>query len=249
MMEHGGLLAQADLPLATVIFAGEVFPIRPLRRLREAWPHLAFWNFYGPTETNVCTAFAVDRIAADRTTPVPIGSAASGDRVWLRDARGGEVVDGEGELIVDGPTVMPGYWGREPQSGPYATGDLCRREADGQFVYVGRLDQMVKLRGRRVELGEIEAVLATWPGLAEVAVVVVNEGVDARLAAFYVAAEAPTLIALKTHCAARLPPYMLIGFAWRLAALPRTPNGKVDRRRLAAMAGERLSPDAACRTA
>jgi len=247
MIEQGRLLAQRDLPLRTVIFAGEVFPIRHLRALRDAWPHVALWNFYGPTETNVCTAYEVMDIAADRTTPVPIGRACSGDRVWLRDAAGQPTAGPEGELIVEGPTVMLGYWGGQPQgSGPYATGDICRLDPDGNFVYVGRTDYMVKVRGHRIELGEVEAALATYPGLADVAVVLLGEGVDARLVAFFVAGDSPPppLIRLKEHCAARVPPYMLIHAAWPLDVIPRTPNGKVDRRRLTDLAREFLEASA-----
>ncbi len=245
MIEHGGLLARTDLALRTVIFAGEVFPIRPLRAMRDAWPSVALWNFYGPTETNVCTAYEVTTIAADRTTPVPIGTASSGDRVWLRDANGCETEGPEGELMVEGPTVMLGYWGGPRQGpGPYATGDICRRESDGSLVYVGRTDHLVKVRGHRIELGEMEAALATYPSLSDVAVIVVGDGVEARLVAFFTApatASPPGLIALKAHCAQRLPAYMLIQAAWRLDTLPRTPNGKVDRTRLTALARQFLS--------
>ncbi len=239
MIEQGGLLDLPDPSLDTVIFAGEVFPLRHLRRLRQAWPGVRLLNFYGPTETNVCTSFEVGSIAPERTTPIPIGRASCGNRVWLGDADGHPIPGPEGELFVGGPTVMLGYWGGEPQGDrPYATGDICRVEPDGTFVYVGRKDHMVKIRGHRIEPGDVEAVLATYPGFVESAVVAIGEGIDARLVGFYVTERAarPTLMQLKAHCATHLPPYMVISLAWPLPALPRTANGKVDRRCLADMA-------------
>lgn len=82
MMEQGGLLEKPDIPLRTIIFAGEPFPIKPFRKLFERWPSVRFLNFYGPTETNVCTSYEVKQIEEGRTKPVPIGRECSGDRVW-----------------------------------------------------------------------------------------------------------------------------------------------------------------------
>jgi amino acid adenylation domain-containing protein len=241
MIEEASILTQSTIQLQTVIFAGEVFPIGPLRKLRQAWPHVELWNFYGPTETNVCTAYKIDHIPPDRTTPVPIGLACCGDHVWLRDSDGNETLGPEGELVVEGPTVMLGYWGEEPLTGrPYATGDICRREADGHLAYVGRIDHMVKLHGYRVELGDVEAALAAYPGMVEIAVIVHGDGINARLVAFFVTRDSrlPTLIELKTHCAKRVPAYMLINTALPMDKLPRTPNGKVNRQRLGQIAQE-----------
>ena len=88
--------------------------------------------------------------------------------VILLSARAGE----EGELVVDGPTVMLGYWGREPQRGPYRTGDVVRVLDDGSFDYVGRSDHMVKVRGHRVEPGDVETALTAHPRVAEACAVV-----------------------------------------------------------------------------
>ena len=140
---------------------------------------------------------------------MPIGTACSGDKVWAERPTARRPGPGEeGELVVDGPTVMLGYWGREPQRGPYRTGDIVRVLADGSFDYLGRRDHMVKVRGHRIELGEVEAVLGAHPGIAEAAVVVSGAGIAARLAAFVVrragrrARRAGTQAALRE----RLPP-------------------------------------------
>jgi clorobiocin biosynthesis protein CloN4 len=230
MLRAGALPAGSAAELRVCVFAGEQFPIHQIRELRAAWPHVRLINWYGPTETNVCTSHEVDDadLALDR--PLPIGRACSGDSVALDPDDG----SGEGELVVSGPTVMLGYWGREPQRGPYRTGDLVRRDEDGVLHYLGRRDQMEKVRGHRIEPGEIETALGTHDAVADVCVVVVGSGLDARLHAVVVPAGdgRPSLLALKRRCAERLPTYMIIDRLHVLGDLPRTANGKVDRRRL-----------------
>jgi acyl-coenzyme A synthetase/AMP-(fatty) acid ligase len=168
---------------------------------------------------------------ADRSA-LPIGTACSGDTLEL----GPRSPDRSGrELLVSGPTVMLGYWGHPPQSGPYATGDLVRYDAAGRLEYLGRRDHMVKIRGNRVELGEIEAALSLHPLVRDVAVVVVGSGLTAQLHAAVVAAphSAPGLLDLKAWSAERLPTYMLIDALTLVDDIPRTDNGKKNRRLLA----------------
>ncbi|MET9301010.1 AMP-binding protein [Micromonospora aurantiaca] len=227
MIADGGLLDGDPPPaLRVCVFAGEPFPIADVLRLRTAWPAVRLFNWYGPTETNVCTSYEVTARDLNRTRPLPIGEACSGDRVWL-DPPGADV----GEIVVDGPTVMLGYWGRPARNGPYRTGDLGRIGPDGNLEYVGRRDHMVKVRGHRVEPGEIEAVLVSHPAVAAASVVVVGTGLAGRIhAAVVPAGEArPTTLALKAHCAAHLPTYMVVDAVRLVAELPRTANGKVDR--------------------
>lgn len=250
MIRRGGLLERAAPErLRAVLFAGEPFAIDHVRRL-AGWTNARLLNLYGPTETNVCTFHEVRPADLDRDRPVPIGTAASGDQVWARRPDGTAARPGEeGELIVEGPTVMRGYWGRPLQPGPYPTGDIVRVLPGGGFDYVGRRDRMVKVRGHRIELGEIEAVLTTHPDVADAAVVVLGAGVDARLAAFVVAhnGRQPGVLALKRHSAQRLPRYMVVDGVHLVAELPRTRNGKIDRAALTARAaahsaGPRASP-------
>jgi amino acid adenylation domain-containing protein len=243
MMQEGGLLNHPVLPFRAVFFAGEPFPIKHLRPLREHLRAARLFNLYGPTETNVCTFHEVTDIHPDRTEPVPIGRASCGDRAWLeRPAADSETRQGDddvGELMVAGPTVMRGYWGRPPRGDdPYATGDLCRQLPDGSFEYLGRRDDMLKVRGRRIEPGEIEAALLTHPDIREAGVVAVGSGLEARLVAFLVSTSArpPSLLKVKRHCAERLPRSMIIDELRVLAVLPRTQNGKLDRRALRDMA-------------
>jgi clorobiocin biosynthesis protein CloN4 len=236
MMRGGGLLEQPAPPaLRTVLFAGEPFPITGVRQL-AGWTGARLLNLYGPTETNVCTFREVTPADLERERPVPIGAASCGDTVWAVNDEGRAQPGEEGELYVDGPTVMLGYWGREPQRGPYPTGDVVQVRHDGSFDYVGRFDHMVKVRGHRIELGEVEAALTSHPGVENAAVVVAGSGLDGRLAAFVVPAPGTSgagVLALKRHCAARLPPYMIADSVDFVTELPRTPNGKVDRTALA----------------
>jgi amino acid adenylation domain-containing protein len=231
MTRQGGLLEGAPPPrLRLCVFAGEPFPLGEVLRLRRSWPGVRLFNWYGPTETNVCTSYEVTDADLGRTRPLPIGTACSGDTVRLDDT---------GEILVDGPTVMLGYWGRPPHRGPYRTGDLGRYDELGQLEYLGRCDSMVKLRGHRVEPAEVEATLMTHPGITDAVVVVAGTGLTARLHAFVVpaAGAAPTLLAVKRHCAERLPTYMIIDRLTSVDELPRTPNGKTDRRAILAAAG------------
>lgn len=239
MMSHGRLLEEEDLPLRVLCFAGEPFPVKHLARVRDRWPSLRLLNLYGPTETNVCTAYEVGAVDPS-WTGVPIGGAVCGDEVWAVKADGQVAgVGDEGELFVSGPTVMLGYWGKPPQAGPYATGDIVRRIDETDYAYVGRRDQMVKVRGHRIELGDVEAAILAHPAVREAAVIVAGAGVEARLVAFVVPeVRRPSIVDLKRHCAERLPRYMIVDEARSVDALPRTGNGKIDRVELARRAGE-----------
>ncbi|MFB4309382.1 amino acid adenylation domain-containing protein [Actinomadura sp. GTD37] len=237
MMRDGGLLDAAAPGLRALLFAGEPFPVRYLRPLRDRFADVRLLNLYGPTETNVCTFHEVTGpIPADRTAPVPIGAACSGDRVWARLPGGGAAAPGQvGELMVSGPTVMIGYWGGEPQGdAPYATGDIVRVLPGGAFEYVGRRDALVKVRGNRIELGEIESVLLAHPSVGEAAVVVAGSGLDAVLVAFLTgsAGPPPGWLETKGWCARHLPRHMIVDRVVALPGLPRTGTGKIDRRAL-----------------
>jgi len=232
MMEQGALL-DVEHSLRAILFAGEPFPMKHLRRLYACWPWLRLLNLYGPTETNVCTFYPVINLQSDPVKPLPIGKACSGDTVWAQKEDGSLVGPGEeGELMVTGPTVMIGYWG-QPAHGnrPYATGDIVRLEEDDNYLYLGRKDQMVKVRGHRIEPGDIEAVLELHPQIHAAAIVVAGSGLDARLVAFVVllASPTPTLLEIKRFCAERLPRYMIVDNLFVLSELPRTRNGKIDR--------------------
>jgi amino acid adenylation domain-containing protein len=244
-----GSLRKFDLSrLRTVIFAGEVFPPKHLARLMEELPHPRYLNWYGPTETNVCTAFEVPPGHAD-AGPAPIGTACANTEVFAVTSEGGRVTQpGEtGELYVRGPSLMRGYWGQPARTREvlvrspfrpeydelvYRTGDLVSLDPAGNYIYVGRRDSMVKIRGYRVELGEVEAALYRHPAVREAAVLPVpDELLGSRLRAVVTASDTGKLIrqSVLDHCRQWLPSYMVPDVLEFREALPRTSTGKVDR--------------------
>jgi amino acid adenylation domain-containing protein len=225
-MMDAELLDRGPGSLRCCVFAGEPFPLAAVKRLRAAWPGVRMFNWYGPTETNVCTSYEVTAADLSRTDPLPIGSACCGDTVELDD---------DGQILVIGPTVMRGYWGRPGHTGPYHTGDLARRDADGLLHYLGRSDDLVKVRGHRVEPGEIEVVLGEHEDVDRAAVLVAGSGPEARIHAVVRPRDGrgPGLAELRRFCAERLPLYLLIDELHLVDALPVNANGKVDRARLA----------------
>jgi len=231
MMREGGLLGEPQPPhLRACVFAGEPFAIGQVQDLRRAWPSARMFNWYGPTETNVCTSYEVTAADLSRTGPLPIGTASSGDTVTLDPG------PDEGEIVVTGPSVMLGYWGRPAHRGAYRTGDTGRLTSGGNVEYVGRIDHMCKIHGNRVEPGEIEAVVAAHPAVSGACVLVAGSGLEARLHAVVVAAPGarPRLLDLKLFCSERLPTYMLPDVLHVVDALPLTANGKTNRSALAA---------------
>lgn len=250
-----GGLSRLDLSrLRTVIFAGEVFPPKYLAQLMDELPDRRYLNWYGPTETNVCTAFEVFAGGAEGG-PVPIGKACANTEVFAVMSNGRLVCQPgeEGELYVRGPSVMRGYWGQPAKTGDvliphpfaegsgelvYRTGDLVILEASGDYAYVGRRDAMVKVRGYRVELGEVEAALYQHPSIAEAAVLPVPDqllGCRLRAVVSVTGPDAAGLTreALLEHCRQWLPSYMVPDLIEFRDALPRTSTGKVDRAGLA----------------
>jgi amino acid adenylation domain-containing protein len=241
-------LDPSDVPsLETVVAAGEACPVT----VAAAWAgHCRFYNAYGPTETTVC-ATAHECRPDDRRPP--IGHPLANVRVYVVDRHGGLLPPlFPGELLVGGAGLARGYLDRPELTDErfvddpvhtgervYRTGDRVRRLADGSLDFLGRLDEQLKIRGFRVEPGEIEAALRAHPAIVDAAVVADGEGPAARLAAFLVATgSGPTdARALRAELASRLPEYMLPSqFLW-VDELPRSPSGKVDRPRLREAAG------------
>jgi amino acid adenylation domain-containing protein len=230
MLDHGGLEEKGAPSLRVVFFAGEVFSIKHLRKAMAALPQARFFNLFGPTETNVCLVYEVGAIPALDLPAIPIGRASCGDTVAILDEQGRPVADGEiGELYVDGPTVMLGYWSggqHVPAKHPYPTGDFVAKRPDGEIMYHGRRDHMVKVRGFRIELAEVEASLTRHPGIREA----IAFAEDGRLWAAVQASDADlSVLAIKRHCAEHLPPYMIPTDVRLLGEMPRTSSGKIDR--------------------
>jgi amino acid adenylation domain-containing protein len=230
MLETGGLAERGAPSLRAVYFAGEVFPMKHLRRAMAAVSQAVFWNLFGPTETNVCTAYRLPGPPDEDDKAIPIGQPSCGDVALILDEDGKPVADGEvGELFIEGPTVMLGYWDsgrRTPAKHPYPTGDMVSRRPDGEIMYHGRRDHMVKIHGYRVELGEVEAALNAHEQVQE-AIAFAHEQ---RLVVVLVPRDpALSVLDVKRHAAARLPRYMIPSDIRLVERLPRTSSGKTDR--------------------
>lgn len=252
LLAQYGKMEQYDYSaLRLVLFAGEVFPIKHLRTLKALLPRPRYFNLYGPTETNVCTFYELPaEIPPERTEPFPIGKACSHLQTKVVDEKGQQVPAGcEGELCVSGDGVMQGYWNLPEQTARvfledpsgrrwYKTGDIVVEGADGNYIFLGRRDRMVKRRGYRVELGEVEAGLYRHPAIKEAAVIALpGEEQGVRLKAFLSCHEGqrPSLIALKRFCAENLPSYMIPDLFAFVEALPKTSTDKIDYQRLKTM--------------
>jgi amino acid adenylation domain-containing protein len=243
LVEFGQLETRDWSALGLVLFAGEVFPIKHLRALLERWPHPRYFNLYGPTETNVCTYFEVPRpIPPDREEPFPIGRVCENDEALVVGEEGEPVDRGdEGELLIRGGTVMQGYWNLPERTAAafhvdaggrrwYRTGDLVREESDGTFLFSGRRDRMVKRRGYRVELGEIETALYRHPEIVEAAVIALPGEDGISIDAFVCRGDGGkgSIIEMKTFCSKELPLYMIPDRFQFRASLPKTSTDKID---------------------
>jgi len=240
-------------PLHCLEIGGEAMPVEAARQWMRVAPGARLLNGYGPTETVVTpTSFEVP--PGFRETPsgtVPIGRPLAGRSALVVDRWGAIAPHGVAGEVWFGEPLARGYLGRPdataaafvPHPHPtipgerlYRTGDRVRRLPDGNLEYLGRLDRQLKLRGFRIEPGEVEAALTGLPEVREAAVVVVaNEPSGSRLVAFLVPrdSERPEPDLLRAALRGRLPDYMVpSAFVW-LDALPLTGTGKVDRRELA----------------
>ncbi|WP_432741943.1 amino acid adenylation domain-containing protein [Streptomyces sp. JH002] len=247
--------------LRTLLFGGEQHSVSALRTL---WPHLPrAVNAYGPTEN---TTFGVTHPLTEddlRRGLVPIGTALTGDQALVLDEEFCPLPPGRtGELYLSGPGLAHGYWADPartaerflPHPGPdapagarlYRTGDLAHQTTEGHIVYVGRADQQIKIRGFRVEPGEVESVLDAHPGVREGAVLVTGEEGERKIVAVYTGPADPADV--RGHLALKLPSYMLPARCLVLGAMPLNANGKTDRTALRGRVAELLAAERAADT-
>lgn len=255
---NAGALEGRALPkLKNVAFCGEVMPNTQLNIWRRALPHCQYANLYGPTEiTDVCCYYKVDRPFADHES-LPIGKACENMRVRILTDDGREEAVGEtGELCVLGSGVALGYWNAPEQTAKafvpnpltpaypeimYRTGDLGKWDADGNILFCGRRDHQFKLRGNRIELGDIETAAATLEGVDKVCALFDEANQEIILA---VESSAPLQLRKVNLALGKLiPKYMLPRRLEVMEALPLTPNRKIDRVALnCALIGGRGTP-------
>lgn len=251
LTQHGQLAARDLSKLRLIMFAGEPYPAKHLRALRAAAPHARLLNVYGQTEANSSTYHVVDELPADDQL-LPIGRTFPNYQVFVLDLEGREITTPgvEGELYVRSNAVASGYFDDPVRTARafvqhpldsarrdivYRTGDRVSYDARGALLFHGRADAIVKVRGFRVELGELESVASAVPGVADVAAIAVpDEEVTHRLVLYYsaqdgaVVPESAVLEALARRLLRAMVPERIIFEP----TLPRTPNGKIDRRAL-----------------
>ena len=230
-----------------VVIGGERALPERLVAWRQAVAGVRLLNTYGPTEATIVALSCDLEAVPEGVAEVPIGVPVTGAEALVLDHELGPVSGADtGELFIGGPGVARGYRGRpdltaerfvpdprpgRPHARLYRTGDLVRRGEGGDLEFVGRADDQVKLRGYRVEPGEVETALAAHPGVRAVAVRPWSGGsAGARLAAYVVPARPDlTSAELRAYLGARLPQYMLPASYLALERLPLTPGGKLDR--------------------
>ncbi len=237
--------------LRRIIASGEALP-RPLQDKLFSVLDTELHNLYGPTEAAIdVTWWACE--ADSELAHIPIGAAISNTQIHILDNQKRRLPPGvPGELYIGGVQVGRGYvnqpdltaerfvpdpFGYDEQI--YATGDLARFMADGNIEYLGRLDHQVKVRGLRVELGEIEVVIGTAPGVRECVVMAREDSPGVQQLVGYVVGDDVVPAAIKEHCAKKLPSWMIPDQWVILDALPLNTSGKVDRKVLPAPAQQR----------
>jgi len=252
MFEQGAMEKRDLSSLRWILYGGEPFPPDMLRRLMLTLEDVRFTNVYGPAEAPSCTCYDVPLPAEGSNEPIPIGIVSRNSTDIIVDDNDEDCAIGqEGELCIRSSTLMVGYWNRPDLNeraylfresfGPfplvyYRTGDRVVRQADGNLQFIGRVDRMVKIRGHRVELDEVESVLAGHPGISEAVAFVVPDGFDSLkiiAAATRPQGSVTDEADLLGYARKKLPPYAMPASIELLSALPHNSSGKINRKLLA----------------
>lgn len=250
LINRGGL-GQADLKLTRLMYAGEPFPIPQLKKLQAAVPGAKIANIYGPTETNIITYYWVPPLD-DKCDSIPLGLTVVDTEIIVVSEDRQRICEPNevGELWCRGGTVTIGYLGMPEKTSDHLvkspfhaypayfwrTGDYGFLDSNGLLHYRGRKDHMVKVKGYRIEIGEIEAALSSFEGLDEFAVIAVpHADFGNELVCFYskLAQSKFEWPSLKGHLEKKIPLYMAPTQWFEMEVMPKTSSGKVDRIQLA----------------
>lgn len=247
LLSSQSLTKLASSRLARIVFGGEASAARYLLELLAALPGVRLYNQYGPTETVI--SVALHEITTNQLVDgdVPIGQPHPGVSFTLFDERDQSIIlaDESGELYVGGAQLMEGYWADPeltakvlrrdlaPGGMLYRTGDLARRNSNGDFVYVGRADRVVKRTGLRISLDEIERLLRQLPGVANAACVAITDDDATTIVAYAAVTTGLTSPELVAELAKWLPRSMIPDVIDIVESIPLTAAGKVDYRALA----------------
>ena len=259
IINYSNIKVNELIKLRLILFAGEVFPAKYLKKMMSLVPKASFYNLYGPTETNVCTYHKVKSVNEVTDKPVPIGIPCGNTEVIVLNNEGKLVAEGEeGELLVRGSIVTKGYFNNPKKTSEvfkksplnehsgakfYITNDIVRK-VNNRYEYIGRKDLMVKCAGYRVEIQEIEAAFYNNDKIKEVVVVPYTDNTTktTRLCAIIVSHrnEKLSIIDLKGKLAKFLPKYMIPEYIEFVNNLYKNQNGKYDRQRIKAFVTENI---------
>ncbi len=252
MLTETNALRDFDLRhIRTVTNTAAALPVQHILALKELFPAARIYSMYGLTECKRCTYLPPEDL--DRK-PASVGVAIPNTELWLVDEKDRRVGPNEvGQLVIRGATVMAGYWEKPEQTakklrpGPVPgervlyTGDLCKLDDEGYLYFVGRMDDIIKCRGEKVAPKEIEAVLYGVPGVKEAAVIGVADAVLGQVPKAFVTLEGGASVderALRQACMERLESFMVPKYFEVVAAMPKSDNGKIDKKALSRRGSE-----------
>ncbi|MBL8820427.1 MAG: amino acid adenylation domain-containing protein, partial [Planctomyces sp.] len=247
-----------NLPLKRIFCSGEALPEETRNQTLKLFPKIVLSDLYGPTEAAVhVSSMSWTMDSLHTRIPPTIGRPVANTQLYVVDAQLQLLPPGqEGELLIGGVQVARGYWNRPELTAEkfiadhfskasnallYRTGDLCRWQENGTVEYLGRIDHQVKIRGFRIELGEVEAAINQHPAIHSCVVVPDQPGTpQASLHAWLIrqngtTSNVTTATELRAFLTIHLPEYMIPTRFFEVESFPLSPNGKLDRRALAAM--------------
>lgn len=240
--------------LSHIICSGEELPAVMAQNCKEKFPTTRLHNLYGPTEA------AIDVTAIDLTNVdtiregVSIGKPIANTKIYIvNDAFQLQPMGIAGELLISGIQVAKGYLNLDQLTQErfipdpfregyhvYRTGDVAQWKPDGTIHYIGRIDNQVKIRGNRIELGEVEKAIMDYPGIKKVVVTTKEISNEKKLVAYYLQEQEIDKAAMRNYLQQKLPEYMVPGFYVVLEDLPLTSSGKIDKKALPEIVGEDL---------
>lgn len=246
MLQRGTIENKDFSSLRWILFGGEPFPLKHLKKIMALLPKATFSNVYGPAEVNQCTYYNFKHLP-DNEDNVPLGKVWDNTEVLIVNAKDQIILNDEiGELLVRSSTRMAGYW-KQPELTQaslferitetgindvfYRTGDLVKMREDGNLIFIGREDRQIKTRGYRVELDEVEAVLLAHEAVQEAAVFVIQQEEEKKIEAALIlkSQQSSKEGDLKKYMSLHLPPYAVPNNIQILKELPRTSTGKINR--------------------
>lgn len=247
-----GVLEERDLSsLRWVLYGGDPFSPRQIRELMDRWPGARFANLYGPAEVNQCTLYLVPETLKGTDESIPIGEVWAETEALIVHPDNSPVEPCEiGELLIHTPTMMRGYWNQPDLNARcfyqdrsdgkvfFRTGDLASRNHDNLMYYHGRMDRLVKVRGNRIELDEVEAAILTHSEVEEAAAYILESGTEherLELALSLEDRKSGDAEAFRRYIEERLPRYAVPDQIIFPEQFPRTTSGKIDRRMLTQM--------------